>query len=129
MTDLTREALRSFAADLRDASQQLLATLGPPADGPAEPESRETLDELRLRLLRTVPGKMQKAVLGLAGLYSAQGMTTDAVRRALDLSEPARVFQPLQRLGTRGVVEEVPGVEPKHWRVAERHRRRLPADG
>jgi hypothetical protein len=119
------EPLRHFAADLRDASDRLLAALDGPGQTSAPAGPPETLDQLLSRLVAAVPGRQQKAVLGLVGLYTDEGMTTDQVRRALELADPAQAFQPLQRLRARGLVEEVPAAEPKRWRVSERNRRRL----
>lgn len=90
------DALRRFVTEIRDAANRLLATLdaldtgeiAPPTD---DQSARQTeLETLQAELKRLVPGATQKRVLGLTGLYSHRGMSTEEVRMGLGVTEVAR---------------------------------------
>jgi hypothetical protein len=124
---MTDDAIRRFALAVRDAAERLLSDLASP-EGVGEAGNLGGLhspDGLKEELIRLVPGVTQKAVLGLSGLYDVDGMSTEDVRGGISVAEVAQAFQTLQRLRARGLVEEVPDMKPKRWRIAERYRRRL----
>ena len=67
-------------------------------------------------------GSRQRQVLELEEIYTADGLSTGEIARAIHYDD-ANVWLVLDALRRRGIVETVPGKEPQRWRISERHRR------
>jgi predicted enzyme related to lactoylglutathione lyase len=102
--------LRDFAQELANASPESAASpRSGELQGPARPADEHTL------------GPRQLQIVELPGLGAEEGMKTAAISAAIDYDVP-NTYSALQVLARSQVVEQVPGKEPQHWRLARRYR-------
>jgi alkylated DNA nucleotide flippase Atl1 len=66
-------------------------------------------------------GKRQRQIVGVSGIESEGGVKTSDIARAIDYEVP-NTYTTLQALARQGVIEQIPGKEPQHWRLARRYR-------
>ena len=94
-----------YAGELRRSDVEEL-TLEAPAD-PA--------DQLSL-------GERQQQIVGVLSVTADDGLTTAEIASRMDNYDSANAHMSLRALQNRGVVEEVGGKSPIHWRLAHRYR-------
>jgi alkylated DNA nucleotide flippase Atl1 len=66
-------------------------------------------------------GKRQRQIVNLSGLTTESGMRTAEIATEIEYQVP-NTYSTLQALTLQGIVEQVPGKEPQHWRLARRYR-------
>lgn len=66
-------------------------------------------------------GKRQLQIVELPGLATEDGLKTADISAAIGYELP-NTYSALQALARNRIVEQVPGKEPQHWRLARRYR-------
>lgn len=66
-------------------------------------------------------GRRQRQILELPALAHADGVKTSQIADAIQYEVP-NTYTTLQALARHGIVEQVSGKEPQHWRLARRYR-------
>lgn len=79
-----------------------------------------TLDDLEL-------GSLQRAIVGIPGIESADGIKPGQMAKHLVGHAEPNIRQTLRVLNGKGVVEMVPASNPQRWRLAARFRPLEPA--
>lgn len=123
-----RDAIVRLAETLADALRDFAgAAGGMPASGPDDEPDRHSDDEVAVTEQPPRPadehalGKRQRQVVEVAGLTDEAGLKTADIAAAIGYEVP-NTYTALQALARSQVVEQVPGKEPQHWRLARRYR-------
>jgi hypothetical protein len=115
----TNLAWARFFRSLSAAANQLAVDLSEAAEVSTE-RVPESLPEVSPESL--VLGVRQQQIASLPGLRDDEGMKTSDVARAAEMSDVTNVYQTLQNLVRRGVVEQIPNSRPQRWRLVSRFR-------
>jgi alkylated DNA nucleotide flippase Atl1 len=110
----TEEALGRFLREVAGAAVRLADELSlrttPEAEKVRLPEEDHPL------------GTRQKQIVALQALRTDEGVKTSDIARQLGDNDVPNTYTSLQALARAGIVENVPGRQPQHWRLTPTYR-------
>jgi hypothetical protein len=115
----TNLAWARFLRTLATAANQLATDLSQPVTQPLYAEATADLSPEAL-----AGGERQRSIVVLPGLREEDGLKTAEIAQAIGRKhDEPNIYQALQALRNRGLVELIPNRDPQRWRLVERFRR------